>query len=817
MPRSRQKKGLSTAIAVVFVIPVFLIALVTMTWNIGLQNVSARHLTERNVDEISRVDEQIEVKDTVINNNKINMTIFNAGKLPVKLAKVFVTNMTDSNGWHKKYDTNDIISPGGTLLNFGTSLPLVAKNSSSYKISVITERGTSSSFQLLSSQDKAVKMNLFVSPRSIPTGQDVTVMFSVTNNMTERRLLQSVKPVLNLGTVEGPTGTVTASATLISGPTPSSEPSLEPRETVFFRWVYNIVGDAGDKINFNATLVNARQGNYITESVQVVIDSFTEQSNVALDTLGVASFSYLSVKQDNFTKIGTTGSQFVKVGFQPKAVIFFYTRQTTEGLGTGADAGIKTGVGFATDPGANNRGIAIASDDNVSTSNSGKRQSQTYSIIILSNGNPAVTALARLTSVNSTGFFLTWDQNENRQDIIHYLALGGPDLTNALASHFVMTADTSDQSVNTVGFKPDFLMFISTDSDDEVNDSPAEYSIGFASAPTARGTLGVNFEDGKTTSGSRDTYVWQRANRALVEFLDDGAGEDMKFELKSFDASGFTIDKDTPPTPDATWVHYLALKGGTYKVGSFSKPTATGLDSQGGVGFKPSGLILMSSNRISDPNIHGDGRVSFGASDGVRSGAVWFHDLDNMINTDANQRTSTNKIAVHGSRTTLQAEAVLESFQPDGFRLDWTTNNDGEADQIIYAAFGNVTLVYSSGDVGINMTNTGTSTLWVDKNSAVVFNNTLTGAVYAGIVKSWKNNTSLQTGIINGTMDSIAWDPGQTLKFYFAEPRVIPGDPSSASVTAVSGQYFVNVRLSGYDEWGRSIFRVIPLGIGRIP
>ncbi|NWF97260.1 MAG: hypothetical protein HXY34_14070, partial [Candidatus Thorarchaeota archaeon] len=89
------------------------------------------------------------------------------------------------------------------------------------------------------------------------------------------------------------------------------------------------------------------------------------------------------VKKGTFTKATTTGTQTITgIGFEPKAVIFWWTRQTS----FGELAAIHVGYGFATHYGATyqNCGAAFASNDNAANSNTGRRRSETYSIIILS-------------------------------------------------------------------------------------------------------------------------------------------------------------------------------------------------------------------------------------------------------------------------------------------------------------------------------------------------------------------------------------------------------------------------------------------------
>jgi len=133
------------------------------------------------------------------------------------------------------------------------------------------------------------------------------------------------------------------------------------------------------------------------------------------------SIADFKVKQGTFIKAITTGTQTVSgVGFQPKAVIFWWTRQTSYG----ELAAIRIGYGTATYYGGayQNLGVAFASDDAGGTSDAGRRISETYSIIILNDGAPLLGSQASVTEFNSDGFVLNWPTSEASADIIHFIA-----------------------------------------------------------------------------------------------------------------------------------------------------------------------------------------------------------------------------------------------------------------------------------------------------------------------------------------------------------------------------------------------------------
>jgi hypothetical protein len=134
----------------------------------------------------------------------------------------------------------------------------------------------------------------------------------------------------------------------------------------------------------------------------------------------------LYVKVGSFAKITTTGSQTITgLGFQPKAIIFYWSRNTANAT---AQVPRSQGVGF-TDC-TNQRAVAIAEDDNAGTSNAGRYRTESNVIVILSDGTPTVGSRATFTSCNSDGFTINWAVSEARADIINYIAIGGPDVTN---------------------------------------------------------------------------------------------------------------------------------------------------------------------------------------------------------------------------------------------------------------------------------------------------------------------------------------------------------------------------------------------------
>jgi hypothetical protein len=395
-------------------------------------------------------------------------------------------------------------------------------------------------------------------------------------------------------------------------------------------------------------------------------------------------------KQGTFTKNSGTGNQSVTIGFQPEAVIFYWVNND---IGLGDD--INSGFGFAQDA-SNQRAIAFGHIDNKGSSQTKqiKTQSRNNCIMITDAGSGTVVAEAQYSLVFSDRFSLNWSVNDGNTQTIHYIALGGSDITNVKIGDFA-TSGSPSVDYNIVGFEPDFLMFMSVvyGQWETVDTSSAEANIGFASSSTEEGGIGVSFAYGSGLPAK----VRQRTDNSIVSLRFNGTEASLG-HFAGFLPDGFTIEYTASFLVDCI---YLAIEGGAYKVGSFNKKTdGTGTQTISDVGFQPSGLILASSNQNTNTAIQSDARISFGASDGTNEGAIWFDDIDGGSGgggtktvTDYNQSTTKvghHATTVNGSPPTLDAEADLSEFNSSGFILDWTTNNN-EADEIIYVAFASST------------------------------------------------------------------------------------------------------------------------------
>jgi hypothetical protein len=234
--------------------------------------------------------------------------------------------------------------------------------------------------------------------------------------------------------------------------------------------------------------------------------------------------------------------------------------------------------------------------------------------------------------MTTDGFSIQWDEKPTSAWLIHYLAIGGPDVTNAYIGTDKPTACVApcSQSFSGVGFQPEFLMFLSIDDDTEdawvdgyadpdTNGPGARVSVGFAGDSGGTITQGAVIATAQARSGQNNaiTTAWQMLDRAILEKDCRGSGKEFEGQVTSFEADGFTLEKLVNDSGTETNFHYLALKGGRYNVGAITKPAATSSQAYTGVGFQPHGMAFFSRSIDSSvsPATDQSGRISFSAAD----------------------------------------------------------------------------------------------------------------------------------------------------------------------------------------------------------
>jgi hypothetical protein len=332
--------------------------------------------------------------------------------------------------------------------------------------------------------------------------------------------------------------------------------------------------------------------------------------------------------------------------------------------------------------------------DNVGTTDTNRSHNEGQILEVIGSGG-VLDVRASLSSFDGDGFTLNYTAIAGVAPARYcvYLAIGGSDV-DAKVGVFdnPISATPFTQAITGVGFTPSCILFapcIDTGTSSNLDDGTQEPAMGWTDG-TRNGFSAVHSGDGQAfaitsrvqkTTGcigllTASTLAWEA-------------------ELDSFDADGFTVNWTTRTSASAAGIYYLALAGVNAYAGTISQPTTTGTQGITGVGFQPSAVLFQSVCATANGSVQTHNRHVLGASDGAAHLAAWQGDQDSADPTiTARYFTNAKCIAMAteaatGSSSTLNAAADVDSLDPDGFTLDWTTA-DATARQVLFLALGSL-------------------------------------------------------------------------------------------------------------------------------
>lgn len=298
------------------------------------------------------------------------------------------------------------------------------------------------------------------------------------------------------------------------------------------------------------------------------------------------------------------------------------------------------------------------------------------------------------TTYPTDGFTLIFNANQSVGELMSYLLIGGPGVSGHVAEAQI-TASTTSTAVTGIGFQPELLIVwhcgeqvggvagISGDVDDN--------GLGAWAVGASDGTTQFCAAAFSTYTGIEDIRMF-RDNRILSVL--GPSSEVFNATLSTFDSGGFTLTHAS--YGNAVKFKYLALRdtGGSFKVGIETQKTSTGTKATTGVGFQPSGLLFLgaghaTSNAVQNDCTHCVGVAARAEPSGIAqhaesSSKIWNNSGSNSVWTKA------DRCLMHVTPAeppgAANAEAEVDSFDTDGFTLDWLVA-DATARKFGYIAF----------------------------------------------------------------------------------------------------------------------------------
>ena len=278
----RKHNGLSTVVGMVFLAAVVVSSLSYVTYSMNVLGNFSESLIAEESRQKDQQNEQMEIVSVDITSaNKLDAIVKNSGKVPLKVTTLWIEEQ-GVNDSVKKINVNQTIYPGNTI-NLYPTVDFDMDPIKGYNMKLVTARGDVQPFYVNSPSSQTLLLNIHTLPKYVPSEFTTTILFTVVNNMSSNNVLYNLTPIVNA------TAIGTATINELSGPNPSSYPSLGPGEIATFEYDYQLIGDIDEGATFNATIANAVYGNFVTTTALIKEVTIATQAGTSIESFGLST------------------------------------------------------------------------------------------------------------------------------------------------------------------------------------------------------------------------------------------------------------------------------------------------------------------------------------------------------------------------------------------------------------------------------------------------------------------------------------------------------------------------------------------------
>jgi hypothetical protein len=294
----RQRRGLSTIVGAVFMILIIASALNVTLWTMREQDRVTESIIEKTNSNLNRLNEDISISDFRISGGKMNMTVTNAGGAASHLKSLYLVNETSMQQF--RYDIDATIDGRKSVTNIGQTTSATIKDNTNYSVKVVSQSGVTASTNVSPISSVGLSMSLIVIPPTVVPGTNVTLLFAVANNATDSFIPALITPTLSKS--------CSPACTFTDYVTPQSA-YLRNGNTAFFKWVIGADGADGVVMTFNASLSNAKQGNYVIEKGLLQTIKSSEESEIFVGSTLLAKPEVFIIAPGPFGDSGNNDDQ----------------------------------------------------------------------------------------------------------------------------------------------------------------------------------------------------------------------------------------------------------------------------------------------------------------------------------------------------------------------------------------------------------------------------------------------------------------------------------------------------------------------------
>jgi|SRR5581483_7284283 len=335
----KQRRGLSSVVGAVFMVLIMIGALNAILLTLRQQDTITQAVIDKSNSNLNKLNEAIGISDIRVSGNKLNMTISNAGGAAATLKSIYIVNETANKQY--RYDLNIPVDGRNIVKNIGQSLPITLKNNTKYSVKLVTETGNTAATTITPLSSVALPMSLYLVPPTLTPNENITVLYAVSNNLTDGSLGRNISLNLNytLSCTAGPTCSITKYVQ-----PPSNTTFLSRGSMMLFKWVFKVNAPDMTYVTFNASLLNAKLGNYAIEKgyVKLVESAQTSFSSEIIINSGLVQkpeiFTIVPSPFGDSSDKGLWGVIVANPTTTPmnvsRVVISAYTAETTGGGST---------------------------------------------------------------------------------------------------------------------------------------------------------------------------------------------------------------------------------------------------------------------------------------------------------------------------------------------------------------------------------------------------------------------------------------------------------------------------------------------------
>ena len=294
----KQRRGLSTIVGAVFMVLIIASALNVTLWTMREQDRVTESIIEKTNTNLNKLNENIRISDVRVSGGKLNLTATNDGGAASYLKSLYLVNETSSQQY--RYDIDFTVDGRESESGIGLATPAVIKANTDYSVKVVSQSGVTATSNLFSVSSVGLAMSLIVIPPTVVPGTNVTLLFAVSNNATDSFIPSLITPTL--------TKSCSPACQFTDHVTPQSA-YLTNGNTAFFKWVIEADGVDGVVMTFNASLANAKQGNYVIEKGLLQTIKFAEESEIFVGSTLLAKPEVFIIAPGPFGDAGNNNDQ----------------------------------------------------------------------------------------------------------------------------------------------------------------------------------------------------------------------------------------------------------------------------------------------------------------------------------------------------------------------------------------------------------------------------------------------------------------------------------------------------------------------------